>query len=296
MKKLYYQDKIDTFIYYFKIFLEGLREPKRIINRGWIYFLSRNAGVFIISYPKTGRTWLRIMLGNSLILKYKLNNKMILDTLYLTKKAGLVTTVFSHGGPFLLRNSAPYYNMNFNEKFYKKKKVILLIRDIRDTLVSSYFEESKRLKIYKGSLSDFIRDKRFGVKKIVTFYNIWFINKNIPKKFLLVRYEDMHKRPIEILREVLNFINLKEIEEDILNAAVSFASFNQMKKMEEQNIFGDSILRPGEKSDNESYKVRRGKIGGYVDYFTKEDLVYIDQVVMEMGLRDCDWYYYISEE
>lgn len=295
MKGLYYQDNINTIIYYLKILFQGLKEPRRILNRGRIYFLSRYAGVFIISYPKTGRTWLRVMLGKALVLKYQLNNKMLLDTFYLTKEAGLIPTVFSHDGPFLLRNSAPYYNMNFNEKLYKKKKVIFLIRDIRDTLVSSYFEESKRLKIYEGSLSDFIRDKRFGAKKIVTFYNIWYINRSIPTQFLLIRYEDMYKRPIENLRQVLNFINLKEIEEEILKAAVSFASFDQMKKMEEQNIFGDSILRPGIKSDNESYKVRRGKIGGFVDYFTKEDLLYIDQVVMEMGLRDCDWYYMPDE-
>lgn len=295
MKKLYCQDNINTAIYYLKILFQGLKEPKRIINRGWIYFLSRRAGVFIISYPKTGRTWLRVMLGKSLILKYHLSDKMILDTFYLTKKAGLIPTVFSHDGPFLLRNSAPYYNMNFNEKLYKKRKVIFLIRDIRDTLVSSYFEESKRLKIYDGTLSDFIRDKRFGAKKIVTFYNIWFINRNTPLEFLLIRYEDMHKKPIENLKQVLNFINLKEIEEEILKEAVSFASFNQMKKMEEQNMFGDSILRPGIKSDNESYKVRRGKIGGFIDYFTKEDLMYIDQVVMEMRLKDCDWYYMTDE-
>lgn len=293
MKK-YYQDKINTFFYYLKIFLKGLWEPRRILNRARIYFLSRNAEAFIISYPKTGRTWLRVMLGKAIILKYQLDDRMILETFHLTKKAGLIPTIFSHDGPFLLRNSAPYYDINFNEKKYKKKKVIFLIRDIRDTLVSSYFEESKRLKTYEGGLSTFIRDKSFGAKKIVTFYNIWFINRNIPANFLLIRYEDLHRKPVEILREVLKFINAEEIEEEVLENAVSFASFEQMKKMEERNIFKDSILRPGIKNDDESYKVRRGKIGGYVDYLTEKDLKYIDKVVREMGLKDCNWYYMIE--
>lgn len=84
MKGLYYQDNINTIIYYLKILFQGLKEPRRVLNRGRIYFLSRCAEAFIISYPKTGRTWLRVMLGKALILKYQLNNKMLLDTFNLT--------------------------------------------------------------------------------------------------------------------------------------------------------------------------------------------------------------------
>lgn len=291
MREFHYFDKLFSSGYYLKLFLRGLWEPKRIINRTQVYLSSFHAKAFIVSYPKTGRTWLRVMLGKAIALKYQINDTMVLDTFRITKRAGLVPTVFSHDGPFLLRDSSPYYELRFNKKLYKDKKVIFLVRDIRDTLVSSYFEESKRTKVYKGNLGEFIRDNRFGIKKIVAFYNLWFNHQEIPKEFLLIRYEDMHKKPVEILESVVKFLNAGDVEKEILEEAVSFGSFDHMKKMEKENVFGDSMLLPGLQKDVDSYKVRRGKIGGFIDYLTIEDLDYIDKVVSKMGIRDCDWYY-----
>ena len=50
-------------------------------------------------------------------------------------------------------------------------------------------------------------------------------------------------------------------------------------------------MRPGKKNDGESLKVRRGKVGGYVDYLDEEILEYIQRVVDEMGMEGCDWYF-----
>jgi len=291
MVRFYYRKRLKTVRYYLKIFLQGLWEPRRLMTRGRTYLSSRYAEAFIVSYPKTGRTWLRVMLGKAISLKYHLDERMILDTFRITKRAGLSPTVFSHDGPFLLQNNSPYHELIFNRRLYRNQKVIFLVRDIRDTLVSSYFEESKRTKIDTWNLFDFIRNERFGAQKIVAFYNLWFNHQEVPKEFLLIRYEEMHMKPVEILRSIIKFLNAGEVEEAILEATVAYASFNHMKKMEEENAFGDSMLRPGMKKDTDSYKVRRGKIGGFVDYFTKEDLNYIDEVVLKMGLKDCDWYY-----
>ena len=108
---------------------------------------------------------------------------------------------------------------------------------------------------------------------------------------MLIRYEEMHSKPTEVLESVMGFLNAGEVDQVVLDAAVSYGSFNRMRKMEEKNAFGDSMLRPGTENDNDSYKVRRGKIGGFVDYFSKEDLSYIDETVSTMGLKECDWYY-----
>ncbi|MCB9798595.1 hypothetical protein H6758_02630 [Candidatus Nomurabacteria bacterium] len=44
-----------------------------------------------------------------------------------------------------------------------------------------------------------------------------------------------------------------------------------MKKMEEEGEFSATILQPQDKDNPETYKVRKGKVGGYVEYFTKKD-------------------------
>jgi hypothetical protein len=51
------------------------------------------------------------------------------------------------------------------------------------------------------------------------------------------------------------------------------------------------MMRPGRKNDGESLKVRRGKVGGFVDYLDTETLDYIEQVVRELGIDGCDWYF-----
>jgi hypothetical protein len=40
-------------------------------------------------------------------------------------------------------------------------------------------------------------------------------------------------------------------------------------------------MQPGDTRDPDSYKVRRGKIGGYQDYFTPEQVAEIDAIVAQ---------------
>ena len=260
----------------------------------------KRAGVVFVSYPKTGRTWLRVMIGRALILQFGLPEKKLLDCFWLTKKAGLAPLIFSHGGPFHLYDFRPFYKLQFSHQRFKGKKIIFLIRDIRDTLVSLYFQESKRAKTFKGSISDFIRDDVFGAKKIIKFYNIWFEHQPRPEHFLLLRYEDLRRAPAQNLARLLNDLQGpdlgsrgtcpdsrgREIEQ-----AVEFASFENMKKMERAGGFKSSILRPAKKTDKESFKVRRGKVHGFRDYLSPADVDYIDKAVKELGIKGCDWYY-----
>jgi len=62
---------------------------------------------------------------------------------------------------------------------------------------------------------------------------------------------------------------------------VEFASLENMKKMEREGSFGDKSRRftSGKQESSDAYKVRRGKIGGYRDYFTDEQLPQIDALV-----------------
>ena len=56
-----------------------------------------------------------------------------------------------------------------------------------------------------------------------------------------------------------------------------------MKKLEQKRAFKGSgaRLRPGDKSNPNSFKVRRAKVGGYHDYFEDNQLAVIDRSVVE---------------
>jgi hypothetical protein len=244
--------------------------------------LRRPTDVYIISYPKSGRTWLRVLIGKAICLTYRLPDEMMLDTHKLTTTAGLLRTHFVHDYSEIL-SGLHYRRLPAHKGEYASKKVIFIVRDIKDTLVSSYFQATKRTYKFKGTISEFVRSETYGVKKIVAFYNVWYNNQTVPKDFLLLRYEDMHHNPAEALVKALRFMGLEPIEDRIVQEAVAFASFNNMKKMEAGGYFNDPKMRPGDAKDEESYKVRKGVVGGYTTYLSEEDIQYIDQAIEEMG-------------
>jgi hypothetical protein len=181
--------------------------------------------------------------------------------------------------------------IEFNQKEIEKfqnKKMILLVRDPRDTVVSFYFQIKKRQKAYQDSLSSFIKDEHLGIKSIIKYLNCWQENKHKPADFMLVKYEDLHQDIFYQIKRILKFIGLNEIEEELIHKAIEFASFQNMKKLERSDFFKTSILRPSDKDDPESYKVRRGKIGGYKDYLNKKDLEYVQKQMQELS----DYYGY----
>lgn len=239
--------------------------------------------IYIISYPKTGRTWVRTLIGKALVEHYNLPEKKLLKTKYLTAAAGLPRTQFSHDGSKMAAKT-PYTELLSDKSRYKDKKVVLLTRDIKDTLVSAYFQATKRIHVFDGHISQFIRSDLYGAQKILTFYKIWHDNQTIPKEFLRISYEDLHQDPVGTLIRILRFIGANDIEEPLARAAVEFSSFDNLKKMESEDHFKSSRLKPRDISDPESFKVRKGKIGNYTEYLSEDDIGYINELIEQFDL------------
>jgi hypothetical protein len=160
-------------------------------------------------------------------------------------------------------------------------------------VVSSYFEMKNRAHLFgenpyeerkaefDGSLPEFIHREQGGFRTIIRFYNIWAENRDQPQGFLSVRYEDIIANPRAELRRVINFLELPWITEETLAEAVEFASFENMRKMESEGKFQGGILRPADKTDPNSFKTRRGRIKGYLDYLPQEEIDYMNQQIRE---------------
>jgi hypothetical protein len=246
----------------------------------------RHVQVHIISYPKCGRTWLRLLIGKALCDTFRLSEDKMLDPFALTTEAGLRVTKFTHDISSL-EAGYDYRKLKKKRGIYRDKKVIFLARNVKDVLVSSYFHATKRKKLFHGSISEFIRSSQYGARKIVTFYNIWHANRHVPKDFLFITYEDLHEDPKGVLIKVLRFIGIDDPDERIVDIAVSFALFSNMKKMEETNVFKSTKMEVVDQDDQDSYKVRKGKVNGYTEYLSEEDVRYIDDVIREMGCTFC---------
>ena len=89
----------------------------------------------------------------------------------------------------------------------------------------------------------------------------------------------MHKvpEPVAILSE-------------LFGEAVDFAAFDNLKELERTNFFANSRLTPVDPDDPNSFKVRRGKVGGYIDYFDSEQVASMESLVRQ-GLDRAFGYY-----
>lgn len=272
----------------------GLRTRARSLvpgeTRRW--YAHRKTDVYIISYPKCGRTWLRLMIGRAICQHFELpENEDLLFLRWQTKPHPQLPmiTVVHEDRPML---KSPEELQPSKNKF-RDKKVIFLARDPRDVIVSSYFEMKKRgnmfgdnpyearSQVYRGELSEFIERRQGGFDTILRYYNIWAENRQIPAGFLLVRYEDMKQDPSRELRRVLDFLGLQWIGAETLSEAVEFAAFENMRKMEAAGNFQSGMLNPAEKTDKESYKTRKGQVGGYKSYLSEEEVERLNRKIRD---------------
>lgn len=201
--------------------------------------------------------------------------------------AGLPPVDFSHDET---SNSEgrPLDKFTVDRESYRDKHVLLLVRDPRDVVVSCFFQATRRKSRYEGDIKSFVRSDSHGIEKIIQFYKIWDAHKTTPKTFTLLRYEDMHAEPQKSLRKALHFLGAENITMAEIEDAIEFSSFESMKKMESKNSLNHKKLRPGNKRDPESFKVRKGKINGFVDYLSREEIDHCNTLLREL---DCPFGY-----
>lgn len=230
---------------------------------------------YLISYPKCGRTWIRVMLARAAQLIGKDPRKREIVQ-YRHEDTGTAANI----------KRKPYWKIESdNKERWSNNHIIFLVRDPRDVLVSLYFHMTKREKVDLGmTMSEFIRDDSWGIRSIVEFYNIWHEHRETPKKLLLLRYEDMHGDCNKELGRLLDFIEIA-YDEAMLKDVVSFASFESMRKIElekrDRTILSTGGLRSSRRQHPEGYKTRKGKVGGHIDYLAPEDIQYLNQQIDE---------------
>ena len=79
-----------------------------------------------------------------------------METEDLVRAAGLPSFAFDHDGSSMM-DAHKGRRLSPDKSAFRGKHVLLLGRDVRDTLVSAYFHATRRLGIYEGTISSFIR-------------------------------------------------------------------------------------------------------------------------------------------
>jgi hypothetical protein len=258
--------------------------------------------VVVISYPKSGRTWLQLMLGEYITRHLGLDVQNVIAIKEYTKRLqGVPRIKFAHDERPQWK---PASEQVLDKSVYRDQHIILLARDPRDILVSLFFEKTRRVPArrsdrpeFKGTINDFVYHDVGGIDSIITFYNSWYENRDVPRSFRIVRYEDLRNRTRETLTEVLGWLGIEEVNEQVLEEVLELGDINKMRKSEAESARGSHTLRrtdpnagnafqtrafqPADPDDPESFKVRKGKVGGYADYLGEQEIEYLNRKIRE---------------
>ncbi len=211
-----------------------------------------------ISFPKSGRTWLRAVLRRA--------------------KVKLTFTHAGHGsrGRELGRAFAAV------PAELADRPVLLLHRNPLDTAVSFFFQVTAKdfapgtlrhaqriVPLWLGGrlpprdVDAFALDPNYGVEAICRFNRGWIDHAAARDDSLIVTYEALRADPRGGFAEVLRFLGREPEGVDALVEAASFANMLAREEARAGNKRG--FLRPDRSQEN-TRKVRRGKVAGYVDY------------------------------
>lgn len=218
----------------------------------------------LLAYPKAGRTWLRYML----------------DCLG-------ATFHLSHGGAAHVAR-APFEAIAAGPELYRRCRILFLLRDPRDTAVSGFLQASRRKCFYDGDLAAFLRDPRHGLEKIILFNRLWLGAADQFADFHAMHYERLQADAAAELAVAARFVMGRDPDGEAVANAVQAGSFETMHALEASGegaaIYG-ADLRPRDPDDPESYKTRRGIIGGWRDYFSADDTAYAEEIFDRHGYR-----------
>ena len=186
------------------------------------------------------------------------------------------------------------YNGDWDERSaFWSKRVLLLVRDPRDTAVSQYFQWKHRMHRSKKALNnyprhgldlsvaDFVLKEPMGLAGVLDFLEIW--ERSLPhvKAAKVVHYEELRSDTEGTLAGILDFLGTPASAESVADAVAS-ATVEKMRQLE--NASGNSgyvgqRLKPGNAANPDSFKVRRGKVGGWRDYLTETEIGEVEAMV-----------------
>lgn len=225
----------------------------------------RLQGLAIVSFPKSGRTWLRFML----------------DQLGISPS-------FTHENADR-RASLEY--MRENIRLSTHKRVIFLHRNPLDTAIS-FYNHAKFVKdwpyapdVVPETLSEFLRHPQMGIRYLLEFNKAWLGSAGRFDDFLAVKYEDLRDDPVAGLRRIVDFCRVVRVSDRDIRKAVAAAEFSRMRELEEAGKLAKAF--PGMFSegnaDPRSRKVRSGKVGNYREAMSREDVDYCIEQAREVG-------------
>ncbi len=240
--------------------------------------------IMLVSYPKSGVTWLQFMLGEIFRRHFVMTSEG--PTIRLTELTArhpkLPRIRWTHDcGDFIHEDGGrpnPHRLFAYSARWsFRNKRVVLMIRDPRDVVVSYFHQATKRSRrpMSFNSLSAFVRDPLYGFARIIRFHELWYQNRNTPSELVVVRYESLLSGGAGLLRPLLAFMGL-EVDEQLINRVYDESKPENLRKLEQKGaVEGMRIFT----DDVNSLKVRKARAGTYREELSDEDIEFCNRLM-----------------
>jgi hypothetical protein len=258
---------------------------------------AQRANFLIIGHPKSGNTWLKVMISRLYQLRYDLPESKLINTDEFARKIPEIPRLAATNGYYsyegevgkLLAVDAP-------DNPLRHKPVLFLARNPIDIAVSWYHQFTKRQSRAKQELInhwidtpvdrhtvqmwEFVRHSDIGLPSLIEYQNTWARNVRELEHGMLSRYEDLRAEPVATLHKITQLMG-EDFSEEEIRAAVEWGSFDNLQKLETSGTFSQGGMKLVNPKDPSTFKVRRGKVGGYRDDFEPEQVAELEALVRE---------------
>jgi len=227
--------------------------------------------VFIVSFPKSGNTWVRFLLSD-LLEPHSVKN---------LADVGKIVPDIYHDITLINKMLPPRYIKSHDPNFEMFPRTLYIVRDVRDVMVS-YYNYCCGNDWFNGTISAFIRNylkngSKFGfwhehVKKALEF------SSSYPNRCLMIKYEDLLCDITESARAICSFTGLRKNTKEIEHA-VKVSDFSTLSSIEDSSDC-KSFMKTGK-------FFRRGSSGQWQEWLNEDDLRLIyekhEPILSELG-------------
>jgi hypothetical protein len=194
--------------------------------------------VYLVSYPKSGNTWVSLILAN--ILKQLRTDCRRIDYFslhdYIPDIHVNADRIQYLTPPRIVKTHESfdewYDRVNLKGKGFRFPRTIYLVRDGRDVMVS-YYHYVKGVHGYNGDFEEFLSDRLIKRGEWSEHIRGWIIDNHVleKKRILLIKYEDLHADTMKQIKNIVDFIGF-EVSEGIVEAAITFSDIKNIREVE----------------------------------------------------------------
>ncbi len=225
--------------------------------------------VFLTSYPRSGNTWTRFLVGNLVHTE---------EEVTFLNVERLVPDMYKHSDHYLRNLPRPRFLKSHEVFDPRYRRVIYIVRDPRDVAISQYHWEMKQKSVNDGyPIEDFIPRWIEGIywARLANWgdhVTSWLSTREGRDRFVIVRYENLIGNPLPELANVAKMLGIQASNER-LTRALELSSADRMRQLESKQ--GNKWVQTRYTRQDKAF-VRKAESGGWKQILTAQSVRQIE--------------------